>query len=161
MIRSLTAVRHCNLFALLTFMLFSRCNAQEMHHTDPAATEITAVLTSQQSAWNKGDIRAFMDGYWNSPDVTFSDSSGVSRGWQSVFTRYQQRYPTQAAMGRLDFSDLEIRSLSPASAMVLGKWHLTLGTEDVGGVFTLVFQKFPEGWKIIHDHTSSVSPKQP
>jgi ketosteroid isomerase-like protein len=160
-IHSLTAVGHCLLFVLLTFMLYSCCNAQEMHHTDPAATEITAVLTSQQSAWNKGDIRAFMDGYWNSPDVTFYGSSGVSRGWQSVFTRYQQRYPTQAAMGRLDFSDLEIRSLSPASAMVLGKWHLTLSTEDVGGVFTLVFQKFPEGWKIIHDHTSSVSPKQP
>jgi ketosteroid isomerase-like protein len=156
----LTAVRHCLLFVLLTFMLYSGCNAQKIHHTDPAATEITAVLTSQQSAWNKGDIRVFMDGYWNSPDVTFCGSSGVSRGWQSVFTRYQQRYPTQAAMGRLDFSDLEIRSLSPASAMVLGKWHLTLSTEDVGGVFTLVFQKFPEGWKIIHDHTSSVSPKQ-
>ncbi|HEY2118701.1 MAG TPA: nuclear transport factor 2 family protein [Candidatus Acidoferrum sp.] len=161
MIRSLTAIRQCLLFALLAFMLFSRCNAQEMHHADPAATEITAVLTSQQSAWNKGDIRTFMDGYWNSPEVTFSGSSGVSRGWQSVFTRYQQRYPTQAAMGHLDFSDLEIRSLSSTSAMVLGRWHLTLGAGDVGGVFTLVFQKFPEGWKIIHDHTSLVSPKQP
>jgi ketosteroid isomerase-like protein len=158
-IRALTATRHCLLIALLASMLFSRCFAQETHHTDPAVAEITAVLTSQQSAWNKGDIRTFMDGYWDSPDVTFSGSSGVSRGWQSVFTRYQQRYPTQAAMGQLDFSDLEIRSLSPTSAMVLGKWHLTLATGTAGGVFTLVFQKFPVGWKIIHDHTSSISQK--
>ena len=157
----LTTARHCILVTLLFFVPLARDSAQEMRHPDSAAAEITAVLNSQQSAWNKGDIRAFMDGYWNSPDVTFSGSSGVSRGWQSVFARYQQRYPTQVAMGHLDFSDLETHFLSSTSALVLGKWHLTLSSGDLGGVFTLVFQKFPEGWKIIHDHTSQVPAKQP
>lgn len=148
--------RYCLLF-MLASALASRSISQEI--SDAVSAEITAVLTSQQSAWNKGDIHTFMDGYWNSPAVTFSGSSGVSRGWQSVFAHYQQRYPTQAAMGHLNFSDLEIRPLSPTSALVLGKWHLTISTGDLGGVFSLVFQKFPEGWKIIHDHTSLVSQK--
>jgi beta-aspartyl-peptidase (threonine type) len=154
------AHRHLPL-ALLALLSLTRCPAQETHPADPAAREITTVLSAQQTAWNHGDIRAFMDGYWNSPDLTFSGSSGVSRGWQAVFTRYQQRYPTQAAMGHLDFSALEIRSLGASSALVLGKWHLSLASGDVGGVFTLVFEQFPEGWKIIHDHTSPVPPKQP
>jgi beta-aspartyl-peptidase (threonine type) len=112
----------------------------------------------QQAAWNEGDIPAFMKGYWNSPQTTFSGSSGVSRGWDTVLVRYQKGYPDKAAMGHLDFSDLEIRSLGSESALVLGTWHLKRQSGGIGGVFSLVFQKFPDGWKIIHDHTSLVVP---
>ena len=147
--------------ALLTLSVFASCVAPESHSSDSAVAEITAVLTAQQAAWNRGDVGAFMDGYWNSPDVTFSGASGLTRGWQAVFTRYQQRYPTQATMGHLDFSGLEIRSLGPKSAVVLGKWHLSLASGDVGGVFTLVFERFRSGWKISHDHTSQVPSEQP
>ena len=60
-------------------------------------------------------------------------------------------------MGELDFSDLEFRFLGSNAALVLGKWHLTReAAGGPGGVFTLVWQKFPDGWKIIHDHTSTV-----
>ena len=66
------------------------------------------------------------------------------------------------SMGELDFSDLEFRFLGANAALVLGKWHLKRETAgDIGGVFTLVWQKFPEGWKIIHDHTSTVSQINP
>jgi hypothetical protein len=95
--------------------------AQESNPSDPASAQISAVLRTQQDAWNRGDVRAFLDGYWNSPDVTFSGSSGVTRGWQAVLARYEQRYATRAAMGQLDFSDLEIRSLGPASDLGQGK----------------------------------------
>ncbi len=149
------------LLALLTLLLFASRVAPESQSSDSAARAITDVLTAQQAAWNRGDVRAFMDGYWNSPEVTFSGVSGLTRGWQAVFTRYQQRYPTAATMGHLDFSELEIRSLGPTSALVLGKWHLSLSTGDVGGVFTLVFEQFPAGWKISHDHTSQVPSQRP
>jgi len=33
--------------------------------------------------------------------------------------------------------------------------------DELGGVFTLVWQRFPEGWKIVHDHTSVVPPYNP
>lgn len=119
-------------------------------------TAIMAVLNAQQEAWNRGDVDAFLVGYWHSPELTFSGSSGVSRGWDGVLARYKRNYPDRAAMGQLDFSDLEFRWLGQDAALVLGHWHLKRDKGDIGGVFSLVWQRFPEGWKIVHDHTSAV-----
>jgi ketosteroid isomerase-like protein len=131
-------------------------------NSDPRAADrakIAAVLTAQQSAWNRGDVDSFIVGYWESPELTFSGSSGVARGFEGVRQRYKKNYPDRAAMGELAFSDLEFRFLGPDAALILGKWHLKRENGDIGGVFSLVWQRFPEGWKIIHDHTSSVEAK--
>jgi ketosteroid isomerase-like protein len=119
---------------------------------------ISVVLSAQQTAWNRGDVDAFLVGYWHSPELTFSGSSGVARGWDGVLARYKKNYPDRGAMGQLDFSELEFRFLGPDAALGLGQWHLKRETDDIGGVFTLVWQHFPDGWKIIHDHTSAVVP---
>jgi ketosteroid isomerase-like protein len=143
---------------ILLFVLGVRTGRQtkaaEARDADKAA--ITAVLNAQQAAWNRADVDAFLVGYWHSPELTFSGSSGVSRGWDGVMARYKKNYPDQAAMGHLDFSELEYRFLGPDAALVLGRWHLKRDKGDIGGVFSLVWQRFPNGWKIIHDHTSSV-----
>lgn len=58
-------------------------------------------------------------------------------------------------MGKLEFKDLQVELLSPSSALVRGKFQLTLSNgKQPHGVFTLVFRQFPAGWKIIHDHSS-------
>lgn len=143
---------------ILLFALGMRTGKQtraaEGREADKAA--ITAVLDAQQAAWNRGDVDAFLAGYWHSPELTFSGSSGVSRGWDGVLARYKENYPDQRAMGKLDFSELEFRFLGPDAALVLGRWHLKRDNGDIGGVFSLVWQRFPEGWKIVHDHTSAV-----
>jgi ketosteroid isomerase-like protein len=115
---------------------------------------ITKVLTVQEAAWNDGDVAGFMRGYWNSPELTFAGSNGFSKGWSKVSDRYRERYPDKAAMGHLEFTIEEVRLLDKNAALVLGKWHLARVSGDVGGIFTLVFQRFPDGWKIVHDHTS-------
>ena len=119
---------------------------------------ISTVLSAQRSAWNRGDVDIFLVGYWHSPELTFSGSSGVTRGWDGVLARYKKNYPDRGAMGQLNFSELEFRFLGADAALVLGRWHLKRDKDDVGGVFTLVWQRFPDGWKIIHDHTSAVAP---
>ena len=118
---------------------------------------ISAVLSAQQAAWNRGDVDVFLVGYWHSPELTFSGSSGMTRGWDGVLARYKKNYPDRGAMGQLDFSELEFGFLGADAALVLGRWHLKRDKDDVGGVFTLVWQRFPDGWKIIHDHTSAVA----
>jgi ketosteroid isomerase-like protein len=120
-----------------------------------SSNEIRTVLTSQQQAWNRGDIPSFLEGYWNSPDLTFAGSDGIVRGYDGLLERYRKSYPDQAHMGDLEFSDLEIHPLGSDSAFVLGHWHLKRTVGDAGGVFSLVFHRFPVGWRIIHDHTSS------
>ena len=124
---------------------------------DSSADEraIRDVLATQQAAWNRGDIPTFLQGYWNSPDLTFASSDGIVRGYDGLLQRYQKSYPNPDAMGQLDFAGLEIRSLGPESALVIGRWHLRRPAGDAGGVFTLIFRRFPTGWRIIHDHTSA------
>ena len=119
--------------------------------------QIRAVLDAQVAAWNRGDVDAFMQGYWKSEKTEFVGSTGVFRGWQAVLDRYRKAYPDRSSMGRLTFSDLEITALGPTAVLVLGQWQLDREHDRPGGVFTLVFRKFPEGWKIIHDHTSVVT----
>lgn len=137
---------------------------QRQAHAKPADERradreaISAVLGAQQTAWNRGDVDTFLVGYWRSPELTFSGSSGVARGWDGVLARYKKNYPDRGTMGQLDFSELEFRFLGPDAALVLGRWHLKREKDDVGGVFTLVWQRFPDGWKIVHDHTSTVAP---
>lgn len=123
-----------------------------------AESEIRAVLDEQAAAWNCGEIDAFMQKYWKSEKLTFAGASGVTRGWQPVLDRYKRNYPDRAAMGKLTFSELEMTQLGPGAALVLGRWRLARVTDKPGGVFTLVVRRLPEGWRIIHDHTSSDPP---
>jgi uncharacterized protein (TIGR02246 family) len=122
--------------------------------TQSPEEEIRAVLKAQVAAWNRGDVSGFMQGYWRSPETEFVTSDGILRGWQRVLARYRKAYPNRSAMGRLEFSDLEVTELGPDAALVVGNWRLKRASEQLGGVFTLVFKKFPEGWRIINDHTS-------
>jgi beta-aspartyl-peptidase (threonine type) len=128
--------------------------ASEERESDRAA--IRKILDGQQDNWNQGNVDAFLEGYWHSPDLTFSGSGGIARGWDGVLARYQKNYPDRAAMGQLDFSALEFHFLGQDAALVLGHWHLARAQGDIGGVFSLVWQRFPEGWRIVHDHTSTV-----
>jgi ketosteroid isomerase-like protein len=133
----------------------ARSSQQPTRTTESATIPIRVVLDQQQAAWNRGDVNAFMQGYWKSSDLTFAGSSGITRGWEPVLARYRKSYPDTAAMGHLDFSEIEVRPLGNNAALVLGRWHLQRANDQPGGVFTLVFQRFPEGWRIVHDHTSA------
>jgi ketosteroid isomerase-like protein len=113
------------------------------------------VLDAQVIAWNKGDLEGFMNGYWRSPKLSFSSGTDVTRGWDATMERYKKRYRSDGAeMGKLTFHDLEIEPLGPDAALVRGRWQLIRTKDKPGGVFTLIFRKLPEGWRIVHDHTS-------
>ena len=148
------------LAAILSGMLASRVSSAAS--SLPAAeAEIRAVLDEQAAAWNRGDIEGFMRGYWKSERTTFSGSSGTTRGWQGLLERYRRSYPDRKTMGRLTFAEIEITMLSRDAALVLGHWKLEREADQPGGVFTLIARRMPEGWRIIHDHTSSVAAPKP
>jgi beta-aspartyl-peptidase (threonine type) len=98
-----------------------------------------------------------MSGYWRSPDLTFFSGATVTKGWEPTLERYRRRYQSGGnQMGHLEFQDLEIDLLSRRSAVVTGKWQLTMSDgKKPHGLFTLIFKRFPEGWRIVHDHTSA------
>jgi beta-aspartyl-peptidase (threonine type) len=123
----------------------------------PSAEEaIRGVLDAQVAAWNRGDIEAFMAGYWQSPELSFFSGSERTQGWEATLERYRKRYQSEGQeMGRLTFSELRVDVLGPDSAFVRGRWQLVRSKDRPGGLFTLLFRRFPEGWRIVHDHTSS------
>jgi len=118
---------------------------------------VTQVLGAQVKAWNRHDLEAFMAGYWNSPGLTFFSGANQRHGWQATMDRYQTTYQSPGhEMGKLEFSNLGVEALGGDAAFVRGEWHLTMPDGKTShGLFTLVLRKFPDGWKIIHDHTSA------
>jgi ketosteroid isomerase-like protein len=139
--------------SVLAISLAVTINAQ-VQADDSAETQIRAVVDMQSAAWNRGDIEAFMEGYWKSPEIEFVGASGITRGWQAVLDRYRRGYPDGKAMGKLSFSNLEVHVVCPDAAFAIGNFQLEREKDRPGGVFTLNFRKFKEGWRIVADHTT-------
>jgi ketosteroid isomerase-like protein len=129
--------------------------------TDDEAT-LRAAIVAQVAAWNRADIPAFMAAYEDSPETTFIGLT-LRKGYKSILERYQKSYSTGEQMGVLTFNNLEVRLL-PGScgaaefAIVTGRFHLARSAKGEAqkddGIFSLVWHKGPQGWKIILDHTS-------
>ena len=115
--------------------------------------EVQALLDEQAAAWNRGDLRGFMQAYRRGDEVTFMGSRGLVRGWDRVLSGYEKGYPDAASRGRLSFELVEVRGLGTAAALALGRFQLER-QEPASGWFTLVLERTPAGLKITHDHTS-------
>ena len=143
-----------NLLLLFSFFLIFAAGVSAQSKNDKIAAEIRRVMDAQATAWNAGDIDGFMRGYWNSPELVFVSSDNVTKGWQPTLERYKKNYDSRAKMGTLTFSGLEIEVLSKDAAKVLGSWALAREKDNPKGKFTLIFRKFKDGWRIVHDHMS-------
>ena len=149
--------RYATILALFLAITFSvRAQDDQLKTASKQELDIIKVLVAQEAAWNKGDLEGFILGYKNSPDTLFVTHQ-VFRGVEGMLNEYHHNYPTKAAMGTLGFSELEVHPLDENFAVVLGKYHLDRGKKEGGpadGIFSLVFEKTDQGWKIIVDHTS-------
>jgi len=116
--------------------------------------EIRSILATQTAAWNRGDIDQFMNGYWENDSLMFIGKSGVTYGWTNTLNNYKKGYPDTAAMGQLIFNLIQVKKLSKKYYHVTGKWFLKRSIGDVGGHYTLLFQKINDRWVIISDHSS-------
>jgi beta-aspartyl-peptidase (threonine type) len=121
-----------------------------------AQRAIRAVLDSQVEAWNKGDLDGYMRGYWKSPELTFFGGATETSGWRQTLERYRKSYKSEGKqMGKLSFDNVRIEMLSPDAAFVRGQWKLEMPNgQKPHGVYTLIVRKLPDGWRIIHDHSS-------
>ncbi len=133
-------------FGLLLLLVFSIGFSQKK--------EILSVLQAQQKAWNAGDLNEFMKSYWKSDSLLFIGSHGPTYGWQKTLENYKKTYPNKEKMGTLEFSGIQVKMLDKNYAFVLGKWKLIRQNDSPNGVYTLIFKRFEDGWKIISDHSN-------
>jgi ketosteroid isomerase-like protein len=141
--------------AITLYLLIAFAISAAAQQTETAVTQIRSVLQAQQDAWNRGDIDGFMNGYARSASTVFISEDTIRRGWQNVRDRYKKKYSSRATMGTLTFSDLEITLLSSDLAVASGRWKLKRADDQPHGRFTLILRRLPEGWRIVHDHTSA------
>ena len=142
------------LLLFFSFVLLSLTSIAAQSKDAKISAEVQSVMNAQVLAWNAGDIEGFMRGYWKSEEMKFISGDNVSRGWQAALDRYKKNYDSKAKMGVLTFSELEVNVISKDAAVVLGSWALAREKDNPKGKFTLIFRKFKDGWKIVHDHTS-------
>ena len=119
-----------------------------------AEKEILGILERQTQAWNRGDLEAFMKGYWENDSLMYIGKGGVTYGYASTLNSYKKNYGDTARMGKLKFDILHVKSMGPDHYFVVGKWFLTRSAGNVGGHYTLIFKKIKGEWVIISDHSS-------
>ena len=134
---------------LLIFINTGKIFAQS---TDEAA--VRKVLAIQNAAWNRGDVDAFMVGYWHNDSLMFIGQGGITYGWKNTLNNYKKTYPDTSTMGKLNFTLITVKPLSQEYYHVVGKWYLTRSVGDASGHFTLIFKKINGEWVIIEDHSS-------
>jgi hypothetical protein len=144
-------------FIILFLSTSQTIHSQQLSKTDK--TDIISVLRFQESKWNEGNIDGYMEGYLHSDSLKFITKKGVTYGWENTLQKYKKSYPDKAAMGTLVFDIVSIEALCDHKAIMTGKWTLTIYDsinvkKDVGGYFTLIWQKIEGKWFIIIDHTS-------
>jgi len=139
------------IFYLLALFFTISTNSSAQSKDEPA---IRNAMSEQLAAWNAGDIDRFMLTYAQSDSLMFIGKSGVTYGWQKTLANYKKNYPDTAAMGKLNFTILDVKRLSVLYFFVVGRWHLTRSIGDVGGHFTLLFKKIKNKWLIVVDHSS-------
>jgi len=153
-------MKHAPLFLALAVAVFTallngcRTSSSDLPRAD---AQVRSVLEQQVREWNAGNLAGFMETYAKSEGIRFASGGDISLGWQMVFDRYRQKYGDRAAMGRLTFSNLEITVLAPDAALAFGRWQLQRERDQPSGLFTLMLRKLPEGWRIVHDHTSAAT----
>ena len=142
--------------ATLLMVRSAACAATQTSGSDPVR-DVRAVWTAQVDAWNRGDLDGFMAGYWKSPDLIFFSNGTETRGWEATLDRYRARYQAEGKqMGTLDFPQLDLLMLGTEAALTRGRWRLKMPDgKELSGMTSVIFRKLPEGWRIVHDHSSA------
>jgi beta-aspartyl-peptidase (threonine type) len=118
---------------------------------------VRRLLDRQVDDWNRKDLDGFLTGYWNAPGVVFQSGGDRLDGFEAMRARYRDKYQAKGReMGTLAFNNVDVIVLAPDAALVRGRWQLTLSDgKRPGGLYTLLVRRLPEGWRIVHDHTSA------
>ena len=116
--------------------------------------KILAILDGQVKAWNQGDFDTFMVGYVESDSLMFIGKGGITYGYTATLDRYKKTYAGADKMGTLHFDILHMKRLGRKHYLVVGKWSLKRTAGDVGGHYTLTFEKQKGKWVVIADHSS-------
>ncbi len=119
-----------------------------------AKKEVLKCVDQMEEHWNSGDQEAYMGYYWKSDSLTMQSSMQRFYGWDTIYALFVDMFNDENLRGVLEFSEIEVPAFSDDLALVTGKFHLVYPDgQSREGYFTVLYKKFPDGWKIIHDQS--------
>jgi ketosteroid isomerase-like protein len=145
--------------SLLCALLLSACASGQNTSTASIPTgsdvppHLVRLMHESAVAWNRQDLDAFLSTYSN--DAVFMGNPPTV-GLSSIRERYQRTYfaPGKPRLN-LAFDELQTTMLGPNHALMTGRCILTDPDNKQSFCrFTLIWERRPEGWKMIHDHSS-------
>jgi uncharacterized protein (TIGR02246 family) len=148
---------------LLLALGLAACQSASKPTTAPTPRPDAATLTKELAAqlergagdWNRGDLEGFLSDYAPDSSTTFVDGRRARHGFDFIRRNYEPWFAPNARRDSLRFEAVEARSLSPTLALVTARYILHRSDSTTSsGPFTLVMERRPDGWKILHDHTS-------
>ena len=122
----------------------------------PRAADRAAIMALQQeiaAAWNRADLAGHVAAYADSAEfMAPGPVVGRDRIRESLEGSFwRDGRPVQD----LRFENTNLRWLGHDHALMTGRFVLFGGGRDErSGWFTLVWERTPEGWRIVHDHSS-------
>jgi ketosteroid isomerase-like protein len=117
---------------------------------------ILAQLNRSAADWNRGDLDGFLSDYAAESTTTFVDGRRARHGIDFIRRNYAPWFAPNARRDSLRFDAVEVRPLTSTLVLVTARFLLERGGAITrSGPFTLVMERKPQGWKIIHDHSSS------
>jgi len=119
-----------------------------------AHARIEAVMGASAAAWNAGQLDRFVAVY--AEDAVYIGKDGLVSGRRAIADRYRPSFANGTnERGRLSFRTLGWRTVGPAHELMYARWTLSRadGSGETG-MTTLLFERRPEGWRIITDHSS-------
>jgi len=138
---------------LLTAAL-AACAAPAPAPPDPTP-ELEALLDQSARAWNAGDLDGFLVTYARDSATTFVTTRGPVYGFETIRGRYAARFEPGAERDSLHFTDFTVRMLGTDYVLSTARYVLMRGDSVTAtGPFTVIWERRPEGWRMIHDHTS-------
>ena len=115
---------------------------------------IRARFKEMTEAWNRGDLIAYLAGYWDSEETRWISGGMIVRGLEAIRARYKLIYDSPEKLGQLEVKGLEIDILTDGDALVVGKWSHIAGQLPRVGVFTIHMKKIQGEWFMATDHAS-------
>ena len=143
--------------AILFAALAAACGTSRNAPSPPAdpTPDIRSTLTGSAEAFNRGDLDGHLAIYLE--QATMMTANGPRPGRDRIKAGFSTKYfgPDGKPYQQLGFDSLAVHPLGNDHAYVTARWSLRCGGRpDLGGWFTLIWERRPEGWRVIHDHTS-------
>jgi NAD(P)-dependent dehydrogenase (short-subunit alcohol dehydrogenase family) len=122
------------------------------HNPEADKQQILTLISGMQAAWNRGDFRAYMDGFKN-PGVVFVSGGRFQDGWQGTLDHYIRDY--SASRGTLRFYDIQVEILSADAAQLISRFELVRPQHPQYGINTRLMRKVSGRWVIALNHVSA------